>query len=63
MAEIGINVLSLQCLERRIPDPETMVREVAALQEHRNAFAKPVNWRFQTEDADIKLKSLYPSIQ
>lgn len=63
MAEIEINVLSRQCLDRRIPDRETMVSEVAAWQEHRNASAKPVNWRFRTEDARIKLKSLYPSIQ
>ena len=63
LAEIEINVLSLQCLDRRIPDRETMVSGVAAWQEHRNASAKPVNWRFRTEDARIKLKSLYPSIQ
>ena len=63
MAEIEINVLSRQCLDRRIPDRETLVGEVAAWQERRNASAKPVNWRFRTEDARIKLKSLYPSIQ
>ncbi len=63
MAEIEINVLSRQCLDRRIPDRETMISEVAAWQEYRNASAKPVNWRFRTEDARIKLKSLYPSIQ
>ena len=40
-----------------------MISEVAARQDHRNASAKPVNWRFRTEDARIKLKSLYPSIQ
>ena len=40
-----------------------MTREVAAWQEHRNASAKPVDWRFRTENARIKLKSLYPSIQ
>ena len=63
MAEIEINVLSRQCLDRRIPDRETMISEVAAWQDHRNASEKPVNWRFWTEDARIKLKSLYPSIQ
>ena len=63
MAEIEINVLSRQCLDRRIPDRQTMINEVAAWQEHRNASAKPVNWRFRTGDARIKLKSLYPSIQ
>ena len=62
IAEIEINVMSRQCLRRRIPDRDTMVREVAAWQRHRNASAKPVDWRFRTEDARIKLKSLYPSI-
>ncbi len=63
MAETGINVLSRQCLDRRIPDRETMVREVAAWQRHRNGSAKPVDWRFRTDYARIRLKSLYPAIQ
>jgi len=63
MAETGINVLSRQCLDRRIPDRETMVREVAAWQRHRNGSAKPVDWRSGTDDARIRLKSLYPAIQ
>ena len=63
MAEIEINVLSRQCLSRRIPDRETLEREVAAWEERRNASAKPVDWRFKTADARVKLKSLYPSIQ
>ena len=58
MAEIEIGVLARQCLERRIPDPE-----VEAWQECRNRDAVRVNWRFTTEDARIRLKSLYPSIQ
>ena len=40
-----------------------MVREVAAWQWHRDGSAKPVDWRFRTEDARIELKSLYPSIR
>ena len=63
MAETEISVLSRQCLGRRIPDRETMVNEVAAWQESRNATAKPVDWRFRIENARIKPKSLYPSIQ
>ncbi|MCY4305493.1 MAG: hypothetical protein OXC62_12080, partial [Aestuariivita sp.] len=31
-------------------------------QDHRNAAQHPVNWRFTTDGARIKLKSLYPSI-
>ena len=63
MAEIEIGLLSRQCLSRRIADRETMCREVAAWAKRRNNAATPVNWRFKTEDARIKLKSLYPSNQ
>ena len=62
-AEIELSVLSRQCLDRRIPDLETLTREVAAWERARNADPRPVNWRFTTPDARIKLKRLYPSIQ
>ena len=62
MAEIELGVLSRQCLERRIPDRSVLSREVKAWQEDRNREAVRVNWRFTTEDARIRLKSLYPSI-
>ena len=60
MAEIELSVLSQQCLNRRIPDTATLTREVAAWQQARNADPRPVNWRFTTADARIKLKRLYP---
>ena len=63
MAEIELGVLTRQCLDRRIPDRAVLRREVKAWQERRNREAVSVNWRFSTEDARIKLKSLYPSIQ
>ena len=63
MAEIELSVLSQQCLDRRIPDVATLTREVAAWQQARNTGSKPVDWRFITADARIKLKRLYPSIQ
>jgi len=62
-AEIELSVLSRQCLDRRIPDLDTVTREVAAWEQARNANPRPVNWRFTTPDARIKLKRLYPSIQ
>jgi DDE superfamily endonuclease len=61
MAEIELSVLQRQCLNRRIPDQETLKREVAAWEQNRNHHAVKVNWRFTTEDARIKLKKLYPS--
>ena len=61
MAEIELSVLQRQCLDRRIPDQETLKREVAAWEQKRNQDAVQANWRFTTEDARIKLKKLYPS--
>ena len=63
MAEIELSVLSRQCLDRHIPDTATPTREAAAWQQARNADPRPVNWRFTTPEARIKLKRLYPSIQ
>ena len=63
IAEIELSVLSRQCLDRRIPDIDTLTQPVAAWQQARNTRPQPVNWRFTTPDARIKLKRLYPSIQ
>ena len=63
MAEIEIGVLARQCLDRRIPDQEVLRREVNAWQDQRNRDMVRVDWRFTTDDARIKLKSLYPAIQ
>jgi len=63
IAEIELNVLGRQCLDRRIPDKPTLVREVGAWANARNAVRKPVNWRFTTADARIKLKRLYPQFE
>lgn len=63
MAEIEINVLSRQCLDRRIPDRETMLAQVGAWERARNEASTPVDWRFTAEQARCKLKSLYPSMQ
>jgi len=62
MAEIELSILSRQCLDRRISDQETMKKEVEAWQTTRNAIGKPMEWRFTTEDARVKLKKLYPTI-
>jgi transposase len=63
MAEIELSVLSRQCLDRRVPDFESLQAEVTAWQERRDATATKIEWRFRTEDARIKLKRLYPSLQ
>jgi DDE superfamily endonuclease len=63
IAEIELSVLSRQCLDRRVPDFATLAAEVTAWQERRKAAGGTVDWRFTTDDARIKLKRLYPSLQ
>ena len=62
IAEIELSALSSQCLKRRIPTMERMRAEVAAWQASRNTRGAPVNWRFTTDDARIKLTRLYPKL-
>jgi len=62
-AEIELAALSRPCLDRRLPDQETLTREVAVWEERRNSTACPLNGRFTTADARIKLKHLYPSFE
>jgi hypothetical protein len=63
IAEIELSVLTMQCLDRRIPDIDTLKEEVSAWEKGRNGSQKGVDWRFSTEDARIRLKRLYPRIQ
>ena len=63
MAESELGVLSSQCLDWRIPDKDTLTKEVAAWEEERNAKHTKANWRFTTADARIKLKRLYPQFE
>jgi hypothetical protein len=62
MVEIELSVLVRQCLKRRVPDTQTLEREAGAWCEERNRLGTSVEWRFTTEDARIKLRKLYPSI-
>ena len=61
-AEVELSVLTSQCLDRRIPDIETMRSEVLAWQNARNNKIAKIDWQFATADARIKLKRLYPSL-
>ena len=62
MAEIELSVLSRQCLDRRIPDVQSLKTEVSAWQTQRNQQETWIDWRFTTEDARVKLHRLYPSV-
>ena len=61
MAEIELNVLTSQCLNRRIQSIEVIQKEVHAWQESRNNKNAKINWQFTTENARIKLSRLYPT--
>jgi uncharacterized small protein (DUF1192 family) len=61
MAESELSVLSSQCLDRRIPDKQTLTEEVAAWEADRNKSHSKADWQFTTADARVKLRRLYPS--
>ena len=63
IAEIELSALTGQCLDRRIPDIETLRNETHAWETRRNACHKGVDWQFTTQNARIKLKRLYPQLQ
>jgi hypothetical protein len=63
MVEVEISVLVRQCLKRRLADVETLQREAEAWCVERNRLGTSVDWRFRTEDARVKLRSLYPSTE
>jgi hypothetical protein len=62
MAESELSVLSSQCLDRRIPDKQTLIEEVDVWQANRNKHHTKADWQFTTADARVKLKRLYPTI-
>ncbi len=55
-AEIEIHSLEAQCLNRRIPDFQTMQSEVAACVKKRNQDKCGINWQFTREKAKEKFK-------
>ena len=63
MAEIELNVMTRQCLSRRIDNIITLRSELTAWAKDRNERKAIINWQFKTPDARIKLKSLYPEIK
>jgi hypothetical protein len=63
MAEIELNVLMGQCLNRQIDSIEEIKKEVKAWEEARNNKDAKIDWQFTTEDARIKLRRLYPTFK
>ena len=60
MVEIEIGVLRGQCLDRRIGDRMTLVREIAAWERQRNRSGARIKWMFTTEKVRHKMAKAYP---
>jgi hypothetical protein len=59
-AEIELAVLAKQCLDRRLPDIDTVRQEVGAWESKRNDERVQIHWRFSSTAARTKLADLYP---
>jgi DDE superfamily endonuclease len=60
-AEIEINVMEMQCTDKRIGDIGTLTNEVNAWTKRRNKNKKKINWKFTKNKADEKLSKHYVS--
>lgn len=60
IAEIELNVMTRQCLARRLDSPEKVEKELEAWEKMRNDECGKVIWHFTAENARNKLISLYP---
>ena len=62
MAEIELNILSRQCLDRRIAFLDKLQKETAVWEKKRNSNPTPIHWHFTIDKARTKLVSLYPDL-
>ena len=62
MAEIEFSALARQCLDRRIGDKDSLLKEAMIWQQNRNQHAIKVHWSFTTDKARAKLKNRYNDI-
>ena len=62
IAECYLSVVSRECLNRRIPDLHLLASELCAWNNSHDIAPAPVNWRFTSPDARIRLRSLYPVV-
>jgi len=60
MVEIEIGVMVSQCLDRRIPSKEMLMKEVKAWERRRNRDKSRINWLFTVDRARKKLGRAYP---
>lgn len=60
IAEIELNVMTRQCLSRRIEYIDKLRKELESWAAERNHAIARINWHFTTDNARQKLISLYP---
>jgi hypothetical protein len=60
MCEIELNVMTRQCLSRRIDNMGSLRNELEAWESDRNAETAKISWHFRIKDSRVKLISLYP---
>lgn len=63
IAEIELNVMTRQCLSRRIENINLLRRELTVWERERNQHTACIQWQFTTEKARTKLVSLYPKFE
>ena len=63
IAECELAVLAGQCLDRRMPNLDTLQEVIAAWQCQRNQHPAKIHWQFGTDLARVKLKRLYPPVE
>ena len=63
IAEIGLSLLARQCLHQRIGSLAELKRILNDWQQQHNTKPHAISWRFTTDDARIKLRRLYPSVE
>ncbi|MER2557685.1 MAG: hypothetical protein ABTQ93_09415 [Candidatus Competibacter denitrificans] len=59
IAELELSVLTRQCLDRRIPDLDTLRQETGAWETRRNTGQKGVDWQFTTPDVKGQMESIF----
>ena len=58
-AEIEINVMDIECTDRRISDIELLTHEVGSWEKKRNEFKKRIEWKFSRKIADEKMSKYF----
>jgi hypothetical protein len=60
LAESELGVPSSQCLDRGIPDKQTLIDEIVAWEQDRNANHTTADWHFTTANARVQTQAPLP---